>query len=210
MGLFYFIKQLPTSCFPLGIYLGKSNYSVTHGRRTAGHRKLRFFWLGFFSRAEINTNENVSPWLRRRHPPIVGSTPEPSRHYATLPHNLVSRTSSAASPNLQRRISTNTPNSSYQKSNGRRFNMQLKKGGWRNIHTCIVYYGTLLSVIKSGKVSSGYNVNRSIRQDWEEQYRSGISILGKFTLLMINVVPQCHFMASQKYKDNKDPVFKIF
>ncbi|XP_075870985.1 partitioning defective 3 homolog [Nelusetta ayraudi] len=63
-----------------------------------------------------------------RHAPIAGSTPEPSRHYATLPHNLVSRTSSAASPNLQRRISTNTPNSSYQKSNGRRFNVQLKKG----------------------------------------------------------------------------------
>ncbi|XP_070842247.1 partitioning defective 3 homolog isoform X2 [Chaetodon trifascialis] len=60
--------------------------------------------------------------------PLAGSTPEPSRRYTTLPHALVSRTSSAPSPTLQRRISTNPSNSSYLKNKGRRFNMQLKKG----------------------------------------------------------------------------------
>uniref|UniRef100_A0AAQ5Z0Y0 PDZ domain-containing protein n=1 Tax=Amphiprion ocellaris TaxID=80972 RepID=A0AAQ5Z0Y0_AMPOC len=60
--------------------------------------------------------------------PQSRSTPEPSRRFATLPHNLVSRTSSAPSPSLQRRISTNMSTSSYLKSKGRRFNIQLKKG----------------------------------------------------------------------------------
>uniref|UniRef100_H2S2U0 Par-3 family cell polarity regulator n=1 Tax=Takifugu rubripes TaxID=31033 RepID=H2S2U0_TAKRU len=60
--------------------------------------------------------------------PLAGSTPEPNRRYATLPHNLVSRTSSAPSPSLQRRISTNTSSSFYLKNKGRRFNVQLKKG----------------------------------------------------------------------------------
>nr|CBN81751.1 Partitioning defective 3 homolog [Dicentrarchus labrax] len=60
--------------------------------------------------------------------PLSGSTPEPSRRYATLPHNLVSRTSSAPSPSLQRRVSTNPSTSSYLKNKGRRFNIQLKKG----------------------------------------------------------------------------------
>lgn len=59
---------------------------------------------------------------------LAGSTPEPNRRYATLPHNLVSGTSSAPSPSLQRRISTNTSNSFYLKNKGRRFNVQLKKG----------------------------------------------------------------------------------
>uniref|UniRef100_A0A8C4DY07 Par-3 family cell polarity regulator n=1 Tax=Dicentrarchus labrax TaxID=13489 RepID=A0A8C4DY07_DICLA len=57
-----------------------------------------------------------------------GPEPEPSRRYATLPHNLVSRTSSAPSPSLQRRVSTNPSTSSYLKNKGRRFNIQLKKG----------------------------------------------------------------------------------
>lgn len=60
--------------------------------------------------------------------PLAGSTPEPNRRYTTLPHNLVSRTSSALSPSLQRRISTNTSSSFYLKNKGRRFNVQLKKG----------------------------------------------------------------------------------
>lgn len=60
--------------------------------------------------------------------PLAGSTPEPIRRYTTLPHTLVSRTSSAPSPSLQRRISTNISNSSYLKNKGRIFNIQLKKG----------------------------------------------------------------------------------
>lgn len=78
----------------------------------------------------MNSNEILSPpGLGRRHAPMAaGSTPEPGRRYATLPHNLVSRTSSAPSPTLQRRISTNTASSSYLKGRGRRFNVQLKKG----------------------------------------------------------------------------------
>uniref|UniRef100_A0A8C4DXR8 Par-3 family cell polarity regulator n=1 Tax=Dicentrarchus labrax TaxID=13489 RepID=A0A8C4DXR8_DICLA len=61
-------------------------------------------------------------------PGLNHNTPEPSRRYATLPHNLVSRTSSAPSPSLQRRVSTNPSTSSYLKNKGRRFNIQLKKG----------------------------------------------------------------------------------
>lgn len=60
--------------------------------------------------------------------PLAGSTPELGRRYATLPHNLVSRTPSATSPSLQRRVSASTANSSYLKTKGRRFNVQLKKG----------------------------------------------------------------------------------
>ncbi|XP_069007430.1 partitioning defective 3 homolog [Embiotoca jacksoni] len=63
--------------------------------------------------------------------PLAGSTPEPSRHFASLPplpHTLVSRTSSAPSPSLQRRISTNLSTSSYLKNKGRRFTIQLQKG----------------------------------------------------------------------------------
>uniref|UniRef100_A0A4W6G6P8 Par-3 family cell polarity regulator n=1 Tax=Lates calcarifer TaxID=8187 RepID=A0A4W6G6P8_LATCA len=56
------------------------------------------------------------------------STPEPSRRYTMLPHTLLSRTPSAPSPSLQRRISTNLSSSSYLKNKGRRFNIQLKKG----------------------------------------------------------------------------------
>ncbi|XP_068160046.1 partitioning defective 3 homolog [Antennarius striatus] len=59
---------------------------------------------------------------------LSGSTPEPNRRYATLPHSLVTRTSSAPSPSLQRRISTSQSISTYQKNKGRRFNIQLKKG----------------------------------------------------------------------------------
>ncbi|XP_038147960.1 partitioning defective 3 homolog isoform X2 [Cyprinodon tularosa] len=64
--------------------------------------------------------------------PLSGSTPEPSRRYATLPHALphplISRTPSAPSPSLQRRISTTPTNNFYQKKKGRSFNIQLKKG----------------------------------------------------------------------------------
>nr|XP_019943058.1 PREDICTED: partitioning defective 3 homolog [Paralichthys olivaceus] len=69
------------------------------------------------------------PGLNHNHQgPLAGSTPEPSRRYTMLPHALVSRTSSAPSPSLQRRISTNQSNSSYLKNKGHRFNIQLKKG----------------------------------------------------------------------------------
>uniref|UniRef100_A0A3B3U7A5 Par-3 family cell polarity regulator n=1 Tax=Poecilia latipinna TaxID=48699 RepID=A0A3B3U7A5_9TELE len=64
--------------------------------------------------------------------PLAGSTPEPSRRFATLPHAvphpIISRTPSAPSPSLQRRISTTPSNSSYLKKRGRSFNIQLKKG----------------------------------------------------------------------------------
>ncbi|XP_054893280.1 partitioning defective 3 homolog isoform X3 [Poeciliopsis prolifica] len=64
--------------------------------------------------------------------PLAGSTPEPSRRYATLPHAvphpIISRTPSAPSPSLQRRISTTPSNSSYLMKKGRSFNIQLKKG----------------------------------------------------------------------------------
>uniref|UniRef100_A0A671YXS9 Par-3 family cell polarity regulator n=1 Tax=Sparus aurata TaxID=8175 RepID=A0A671YXS9_SPAAU len=60
--------------------------------------------------------------------PRSGPQPELSRRYATLPHTLVSRTSSAPSPTLQRRISTNPSTNSYLKNKGHRFNIQLRKG----------------------------------------------------------------------------------
>uniref|UniRef100_A0A673C7U3 PDZ domain-containing protein n=1 Tax=Sphaeramia orbicularis TaxID=375764 RepID=A0A673C7U3_9TELE len=56
------------------------------------------------------------------------NTPEPGRRYATLPHNLVSRSSSAPSPTLQRRVSANPSTNLFLKNKGRRFNIQLKKG----------------------------------------------------------------------------------
>ncbi|XP_018553764.1 partitioning defective 3 homolog [Lates calcarifer] len=69
------------------------------------------------------------PGLNHNHQgPLAGSTPEPSRRYTMLPHTLLSRTPSAPSPSLQRRISTNLSSSSYLKNKGRRFNIQLKKG----------------------------------------------------------------------------------
>ncbi|GLD55000.1 partitioning defective 3 homolog, partial [Lates japonicus] len=69
------------------------------------------------------------PGLNHNHQgPLAGSTPEPSRRYTTLPHTLLSRTPSAPSPSLQRRISTNPSSSSYLKNKGRRFSIQLKKG----------------------------------------------------------------------------------
>uniref|UniRef100_A0A3Q2QWW1 Par-3 family cell polarity regulator n=1 Tax=Fundulus heteroclitus TaxID=8078 RepID=A0A3Q2QWW1_FUNHE len=64
--------------------------------------------------------------------PLAGSSPEPSRRYATLPHALphplIYRTPSAPSPSLQRRISTTPSSSSYLKKKGRTFHIQLKKG----------------------------------------------------------------------------------
>ncbi|KAM9839267.1 partitioning defective 3 homolog [Aulostomus maculatus] len=60
--------------------------------------------------------------------PLAGSTPEPRRRNATSPQTLISSTSSASSPSLQRRISTKPSTSFYTKNKGRRFNIQLKKG----------------------------------------------------------------------------------
>ncbi|XP_067342139.1 partitioning defective 3 homolog isoform X3 [Channa argus] len=69
------------------------------------------------------------PGLNHNHQgPLARSTPEPSQRSTTLPHTLVTRTSSAPTSLLQRRISTNLPTSSYIKNKGRRFNIQLKKG----------------------------------------------------------------------------------
>ncbi|XP_033842159.2 partitioning defective 3 homolog [Periophthalmus magnuspinnatus] len=72
--------------------------------------------------APVNFNHNNHP------APLSGSTPETNRRYATLPPNMVSRTPSAPSPTLQRRVSTSTASNSYMKTKGRRFNVQLKKG----------------------------------------------------------------------------------
>uniref|UniRef100_A0A8C7ZJG1 Par-3 family cell polarity regulator n=1 Tax=Oryzias sinensis TaxID=183150 RepID=A0A8C7ZJG1_9TELE len=55
-------------------------------------------------------------------------TPETSRRFATLPPSLISKTPPSSSPSLQRRISTNLPNTSFLNKRGRRFNVQLKKG----------------------------------------------------------------------------------
>ncbi|CAJ1081811.1 partitioning defective 3 homolog isoform X2 [Xyrichtys novacula] len=69
------------------------------------------------------------PGLNHNHQgSLTGGTPEPSRRYTPLPHNMIMRTASAPSPSLQRRVSTNPSNSSYLKNKGRRFNIQLKKG----------------------------------------------------------------------------------
>uniref|UniRef100_A0A8C7ZQD3 Par-3 family cell polarity regulator n=1 Tax=Oryzias sinensis TaxID=183150 RepID=A0A8C7ZQD3_9TELE len=51
-----------------------------------------------------------------------------SRRFATLPPSLISKTPPSSSPSLQRRISTNLPNTSFLNKRGRRFNVQLKKG----------------------------------------------------------------------------------
>uniref|UniRef100_A0A3B4FIS8 Par-3 family cell polarity regulator n=1 Tax=Pundamilia nyererei TaxID=303518 RepID=A0A3B4FIS8_9CICH len=50
------------------------------------------------------------------------------KRFATPPHILISRTPSAPSPSLQRRISSNAPRTIDLKNKGRRFNVQLKKG----------------------------------------------------------------------------------
>lgn len=77
----------------------------------------------------VKTNQTlVFVLLCSQQGPLAGSTPELSRRYATLPHTLVSRTSSAPSPTLQRRISTNPSTNSYLKNKGHRFNIQLRKG----------------------------------------------------------------------------------
>ncbi|XP_029313893.1 partitioning defective 3 homolog [Cottoperca gobio] len=77
----------------------------------------------------LTPRSGPQPGLNHDHQgPLAGSTPEMSRRYATLPHTLVSKTSSATSPSLQRRVSTNPSNSSYLKNKGRKFNIQLKKG----------------------------------------------------------------------------------
>ncbi|XP_041670517.1 partitioning defective 3 homolog [Cheilinus undulatus] len=69
------------------------------------------------------------PGLNHNHQgPLAGSTPEPNRRFTMLPHTTITRTASAPSPSLQRRVSANPSNSSYVKSKGRRFNIQLKKG----------------------------------------------------------------------------------
>uniref|UniRef100_A0A665VEL1 Partitioning defective 3 homolog n=1 Tax=Echeneis naucrates TaxID=173247 RepID=A0A665VEL1_ECHNA len=65
---------------------------------------------------------------RAPQPGLNHTTPEPSRRYTGLSHTLITRTSSAPSPSLQRRISTNPSTSSYLKTKGRKLNIQLKKG----------------------------------------------------------------------------------
>ncbi|XP_072234115.1 partitioning defective 3 homolog [Leuresthes tenuis] len=77
----------------------------------------------------LTNRSGPQPSLNHSHQgPLAGSTPEPRRRHTTLPHAIISRTSSAPSPSLQRRISTNPSNSSYLKKKGHRFNIQLKKG----------------------------------------------------------------------------------
>ncbi|MEQ2292400.1 hypothetical protein AMECASPLE_022785, partial [Ameca splendens] len=70
--------------------------------------------------------------------PLGRSTPEPDRRNATLPHAsphiLISRTPSAPSPSLQRRISSTPSNSSYLKKKGSIFNIQLKKGNNKDLN----------------------------------------------------------------------------
>ncbi|KAM7390781.1 hypothetical protein PAMA_008799 [Pampus argenteus] len=69
------------------------------------------------------------PGLNHNHQgPLAGSTPEPSRRFPPLPHTLLTRTASAPSPSLQRRVSTNLSTSSFLKNKGRKFIIQLKKG----------------------------------------------------------------------------------
>ncbi|XP_070708818.1 partitioning defective 3 homolog [Pempheris klunzingeri] len=78
---------------------------------------------------DVTSRSGPQPGLNHDHQgPLAGSTPEPSRRCTMPPHALVSRTSSAPSPSLQRRVSTNLSTGSYLKNKGRRFNIQLKKG----------------------------------------------------------------------------------
>lgn len=70
----------------------------------------------------------LNPCLCSHHGSLAESTPDSSRRFATPPHILISRTPSAPSPSLQRRISTNAPRTIDLKNKGRRFNVQLKKG----------------------------------------------------------------------------------
>lgn len=70
----------------------------------------------------------LNPCLCSHHGSLAESTPDSSRRFATPPHILISRTPSASSPSLQRRISTNAPRTIDLKNKGRRFNVQLKKG----------------------------------------------------------------------------------
>ncbi|XP_071391797.1 partitioning defective 3 homolog, partial [Centroberyx affinis] len=81
-------------------------------------------------RSGLTSRAGPHPGLNHNsHPgPLAGSTPEPSRRYATLPPALVSRTPSAPSPSLQRRVSANPSAGSYFNKTGRRLNIQLKKG----------------------------------------------------------------------------------
>uniref|UniRef100_A0A665VEP0 Partitioning defective 3 homolog n=1 Tax=Echeneis naucrates TaxID=173247 RepID=A0A665VEP0_ECHNA len=62
--------------------------------------------------------------------PAPRRAPQPGLNhtYTGLSHTLITRTSSAPSPSLQRRISTNPSTSSYLKTKGRKLNIQLKKG----------------------------------------------------------------------------------
>lgn len=59
--------------------------------------------------------------------PLAGSTPEPSRRY-TLSHPTITRTASAPSPSVQRRISSKSVSTPCLKNKGRKFNILLKKG----------------------------------------------------------------------------------
>ncbi|XP_041824605.1 partitioning defective 3 homolog isoform X2 [Melanotaenia boesemani] len=78
-------------------------------------------------RSSQASRSGPQPGLNHNHQgPLAGSTPEPTRRFAT-PQLLISRTSSTSSPTLQRRISSNPPISSCLKKKGNRVNIQLKK-----------------------------------------------------------------------------------
>ncbi|XP_022609742.1 partitioning defective 3 homolog [Seriola dumerili] len=116
----------------------KRQYELLSGQsELSPHQSNRVY----FSQTSLQAGERSSlvggpasrpgpqPGLNHNHQgPLAGSTPEPSRRYTMLSHTMVTRTASAPSPSLQRRISTNPSASSYLKNKGRRLNIQLKKG----------------------------------------------------------------------------------
>lgn len=107
-------------------FITKKNYIYIFMRKVEW---VKFLWFIHCVHIHHEANEIYMVNLFCSHQGfLAGSTPEPNRRYSTMAHNLVSRTSSAPSPSLQRRISTNTSSSFYLKNKGRRFNVQLKKG----------------------------------------------------------------------------------
>ncbi|XP_056155039.1 partitioning defective 3 homolog [Lampris incognitus] len=90
-------------------------------------------WCGVVSgldhTMQRNSRSGSHPSFNHNHQgPLARSTPEPSRRYTPLPQTPVSRTSSAPSPSLQRKISSNASTDSFYKRTGHRLNIQLKKG----------------------------------------------------------------------------------
>uniref|UniRef100_A0A8C6SM22 Par-3 family cell polarity regulator n=1 Tax=Neogobius melanostomus TaxID=47308 RepID=A0A8C6SM22_9GOBI len=112
---------------PLGIHVVPFNHDIrTHGllvnRLEPGGKaeQERLFQEGDtivkINQADIR-NLRFEQEYPRDEPQVLHSTP-----------NMVSRTPSAPSPTLQRRVSTSAATHSYMKTKGRRFNVQLKKG----------------------------------------------------------------------------------